>query len=324
MPDDARNGSSGDKDLNEADAPFELAELAELARVTLDSIADAVISTDCDGNVAYMNATAVKMTGWTLSEAVGRKLVDVFTVIDATTGLPVRDPGLHAVSEGRAVQLAHNSVLIRRDGSEVEIEDSAAPIYDKDGKMVGAVMIFRDVRFSHAMVDRMLNLARQDPLTGKANRFALDEQFDLARRIAKRHHWKIGVLFIDIDRFKSINDSLGHEAGDEVLVTIAQRLHGCLREADTLSRYGGDEFVVLLGETRQAGDAELVAKKLQSAVAGPELIAGQSIDLSLSIGISVYPDDGEELHALVRQADQKMLQTRSAVGRSGTSANRLS
>lgn len=293
-------------------------EVNDLARVTLDSIADAVISTDSDGNLTYMNATAVEMTGWTLGEAVGRTLADVFKVIDATTGRVVRDPGLHAIAEDHAVELAHNSVLVRRDGSEVEIEDSAAPIHGKNGQMLGAVIIFRDVRFSHAMVDRMLYLARHDPLTGKANRFALDEHFDLARRMARRHDWKIGVLFIDIDRFKTINDSLGHDAGDEVLITVAQLIQGCLRESDTLSRYGGDEFVVLLGEIQNAGHPALVAKKLKSALAGPELIAGQAIDLSLSIGISVYPDDGEDLHALVRQADQAMLQKRALVAGSGT------
>ncbi len=318
LPAEAGPDSSRDSGSQQMSSAF---ELNDLARVTLDSIADAVISTDCDGNIAYMNATAVKMTGWTLDEAASRTLADVFTVVDATTGQPVRDPGLHAVEEGHAVKLAINSVLVRRDGSEVEIEDSAAPIHDKDGRMLGAVIIFRDVRFSHAMVDRMLYLARQDPLTGKANRFALDEQFSLARRMARRHHWKIGVLFIDIDRFKSINDSLGHDAGDEVLITVAQLIHGCLRESDTLSRYGGDEFVVLLSEIRKAGDPALVAKKLQSALAGPELIAGQAIDLSLSIGVSVYPDDGEELHALVRKADQEMLQHKAAVAANATPAH---
>lgn len=298
-------------------------EINDLARVTLDSIADAVISTDADGKIAYMNATAAEMTGWKSQHAIGRTLAEVFRIIDATTRQPAPDPGLHAVSADHAVELARNCVLVRRDGTEVEIEDSAAPIHDQKGQQLGAVIIFRDVRFSHAMVNRMLFLARHDPLTGQVNRFALDEQFDLARRMAKRHHWKIGVLFIDIDRFKSINDTLGHDAGDEVLVTVAKRLAARLRDADTLSRYGGDEFVVLLGETRQSGDAASVARKLQSDLAGPELIAGHTIDLSLSIGVSVYPDDGEELNALVKKADAAMFKSRAAAGHNGTSATDL-
>jgi len=298
-------------------------EVNELARVTLDSIADAVISTDADGRVAYMNATAVKMTGWTLKQAVGRTMAEVFRVVDATTGDPAPDPGLHAIAKDHAVSLALNCVLVRRDGSEVEIEDSAAPIHDRHGRLVGAVIIFRDVRFSHAMVDRMLFLARHDPLTGQANRYALDEQFDLARCMARRHHWKIGVLFVDIDRFKFINDSLGHDAGDEVLVAVAKRLAGCLRESDTLSRYGGDEFVVLLSETQSSGDVLRVARKLQSAMADPELIAGHAFNLSLSIGTSVYPDDGEDLRTLLRKADQAMLQTRTASQSTGASATGL-
>ncbi|MFU8832704.1 MAG: diguanylate cyclase domain-containing protein [Wenzhouxiangella sp.] len=312
--------SARDQAFYETPGPL---KLNELARVTLNSIADAVISTDADGKVAYMNATAVKMTGWTLQQAVGRTMAEVFRVVDATTGEPAPDPGLHAISENQAVSLALNCVLVRRDGSEVEIEDSAAPIHDRHGRLVGAVIIFRDVRFSHAMVDRMLFLARHDPLTGQANRFALDEQFDLARRMARRHHWKIGVLFVDIDRFKFINDSLGHDAGDEVLVKVAKRLAGCLRESDTLSRYGGDEFVVLLSETQHSGDTLGVARKLQAAMADPELIAGHAVDLSLSIGSSVYPDDGEDLRTLLQKADQTMMQTRTASRSTGASATSL-
>lgn len=285
--------------------------LNDLARVTLDSIADAVISTDTDGKVAYMNATAVEMTGWVLQQALGQPLARVFKVVDATTGRPTPNPATRAISQDQAVAIGPNCVLIRRDGSEVEIEDSAAPIHDRQGRLIGAVIIFRDVRFSHAMVDRMLYLARHDQLTKQANRYALQEQFDLARRMAKRHRCRIGVLFIDIDRFKFINDSLGHDAGDEVLVTVANRLAARLREADTLSRYGGDEFVILLGEIRHEGDAELVAGKLKSALTNPELIAGRVIDLSLSIGSSVYPDDGEDLQTLLHKADREMFKAKA-------------
>lgn len=315
IPAGASPDSSRDSPSQEMTRPF---QVNDLARVTLDSIADAVISTDCDGNISYMNATAVEMTGWSLNEAVGQTLADVFTVIDATTGRPARDPGLHAVEEGHAVKLAVNSVLVQRDGSEVEIEDSAAPIYNREGRLVGAVIVFRDVRFSHAMVERMLFLARQDPLTGRANRYSLAEQFDLARRLARRNRRKIGVLFIDVDRFKSINDTLGHEAGDQVLVSVAQRLAGCLREADTLCRYGGDEFVVLLGGTACPRDVERVVDKLRAAMAKPEIIAGQALDLSLSIGVGLYPDDGEELDALIRQADRAMFRSKAMNGRSAT------
>lgn len=288
-----------------------LLEVNELARVTLDSIADAVISTDARGKVTYMNSTAIEMTGWTLAQAAGRPLDEVLKVVDATTGRPSPDPALHAIAEERAVALENNSVLIRRDGSEIEIEDSAAPILDRQGNLVGAVIIFRDVRFSHAMVSRMLYLARHDSLTGQANRFALDEQFDLAKRMARRHNWKIGILFIDIDRFKFINDWWGHDAGDEVLITVARRLAGCLRETDTLSRHGGDEFVVVLGEVHRPLDLERVVSKLQSALSDPQLIAGHAVNLSVSIGSSIYPDNGEDLRTLLREADKAMFQTKT-------------
>ena len=136
----------------------------------------------------------------------------------------------------------------------------------------------------------------------------LDEQFDLARRTARRHGWKIGVLFIDIDRFKSVNDRFGHQIGDELLVLVARCLAGCLRETDTLCRYGGDEFVVLLGHIRQAGDAAKVARKLQSCLADADLLPAHALSLSVSIGVSVYPDDGADLGSLLQKADGSMFE----------------
>lgn len=282
----------------------------ELAQVTLDAIADAVISTDAHGRIAYMNATAIEMTGWSYADAMGRPLPEVFNVIDSTTRRPASNPALRAIAGDKAVALGPNCVLVRRNGSELEIEDSAAPIHDRQGHLVGAVIIFRDVRFSHEMVNRMLYLARHDPLTGQANRFALGEQFDLARRMARRYRWKVGLLFIDIDRFKSINDRLGHVAGDQVLIRVANRLAGCLRDADTLTRYGGDEFVVLLGKIRSEEDAARVAKKLQVAVLRQQSVSDQPSRVSLSIGISVFPDHGTELGELIQAADCAMFRTK--------------
>lgn len=291
-------------------------EVNDLARVTLDSIADAVISTDAAGRVVYMNSTGVDMTGWTLKQAYGRPLAEVLMVVDASTGQSVADPALCAIAQDSVVSLPLNCILVRRDGSEVEIEDSVAPIHDRQGRLVGAVIIFRDARFSQETVNKMLYLARHDPLTGQANRFALREEFELARRMAKRHDSKIGVLFIDIDRFKFINDTLGHDAGDDVLVKLSQCLQDCLREVDTLSRYGGDEFVVLLGEINGVADAAIVATKLKSAAIDAGLVSMQLANLSLSIGCSVYPDDGKELGELVQKADRAMFEDRTEIRQS--------
>tara|TARA_Y100001933_G_scaffold200935_1_gene202400 strand:+ start:406 stop:1428 length:1023 start_codon:yes stop_codon:yes gene_type:complete len=305
VPADGRIDSSRLPGSGRTAGPF---AVDELAQVTLDSIADAVISTDIDSRIVYMNSAAVELTGWSLRQAADRPLVEVLRIIDATTDPVTPDPARRAMTEDRAVSLAPNCILVRRDGSQVGIEDSAAPIHDRQGRMVGAVIIFRDVRFSHAMVDRMLYLARHDLLTGQPNRFALDEQFDLARRTARRHGWKIGVLFIDIDRFKSVNDRFGHQIGDELLVLVARCLAGCLRETDTLCRYGGDEFVVLLGHIRQAGDAAKVARKLQSCLADADLLPAHALSLSVSIGVSVYPDDGADLGSLLQKADGSMFE----------------
>jgi diguanylate cyclase (GGDEF)-like protein/PAS domain S-box-containing protein len=279
----------------------------ELARVTLDAIADAVISTDASGHVYYMNSVAAELTGWTLQKARGLPLSEVFQIFDASTGKPLPDPARQAIAEKRAVKLAPDCVLVRLDQSEIHVEDSAAPILDDSGKIVGAVVIFRDARFSSSSVNKAFDLARHDPLTGLLNRIALHERFKLARSLAVRNHWKVGVLFMDVDRFKQINDSLGHAAGDKVLATIAQRLRDSLRDVDTLCRYGGDEFVALIAGLRQVDTAGKVSEKLKQAVAEPMHCSGREIRISVTIGASVFPDQGKDFGTLLQQADHEML-----------------
>jgi diguanylate cyclase (GGDEF)-like protein/PAS domain S-box-containing protein len=290
----------------------------ERAQVTLESIGDAVISTDVHGNVTYMNVVAEAMTGWTRENALSRPLARTFNVVDATTREPAANPAQRAIDEDRTVDLAMNCVLLRRDGGEVEIEDSAAPIHNRDGAVTGAVIVFRDAKFSHATTMRMAHLARHDGLTGLLNRTALDEQLTQILRLARRHGDKAGLLFIDLDNFKHVNDTLGHQCGDQLLTAVSRELEETVRATDTVCRYGGDEFVVLLSELERSSDADLVARKLESVVAAPRLIDGHEIALTLSIGISVYPDDGEDPATLLQRADAAMFRAKSAGGHSRT------
>ena len=230
-----------------------LFEEKERAQVTLNSIGDAVISTDVGGRVTYLNAVAESMTGWSLEEGVGRPLEDVFQIADASTRETVQNPMTLAILENKTVGLASNCVLIRRDGTEAAIEDSAAPIHDRRGHVTGAVMVFRDVSMARALSLKMAHLAQHDSLTDLPNRVLLNDRLTQAMALAHRNEQRLALLFLDLDRFKSINDSLGHAIGDRLLQSVAERLLGCVRSSDTVSRQGGDEFVILLSEVTQRG-----------------------------------------------------------------------
>lgn len=276
------------------------------AQVTLNSIGDAVLATDIAGNVTYLNLVAEAMTGWSHEDALGRPLAEVFNIIDGTTREAAVNPAQRAIEEDRTVGLAMNCVLIRRDGVEVPIEDSAAPIYDRHGRIAGAVIVFRDASRSRAMTEKMAHLAQHDFLTGLPNRMLLTERLSQAIGLAQRHRKQVALLFLDLDNFKRINDSLGHAIGDRLLQSVAERLTGCVRATDTVCRQSGDEFVILLAEIEQPQDAARVAEKVRAALAVPHLIGGHELPVTLSIGISVYPDDGDNADTLMQSADTAM------------------
>lgn len=282
-----------------------LSSECDRARITLDCIGDAVISTDVEGRISYMNVVAEQLTGWSREKAQGLPFSKVFNVIDTTTREPVENPAQRAMNEAGTVQLASNASLLRADGSELEIEDSAAPILNASDQPAGAVVIFRDRRFSQATTNRMSYLAKHDMLTGLSNRVTLMERCEQALKLARRHDGQLALLFIDLDNFKTLNDSMGHKAGDRLLRVVARKLRACVRETDTVSRYGGDEFVILLNEIGDPEDAAKVAGKVLALVRRA-FIFDQNIDLDLSIGISLYPRHGVDADTLLCKADAAM------------------
>lgn len=278
----------------------------ERARVTLESIGDAVISTDAQGLVTYLNAVAEELTGWSREAASGEPFSRVFKVLDTDTGKPVLNPAERAMESLDIVEIPANCLLLRPDGSELAIEDSAAPILDVDGELTGAVVVFRDRKLSRENTEKMAHLARHDVLTGLCNRVAFAEHFDQAINLARRHLKQVGLLFIDLDNFKRVNDSLGHEVGDRLLKEFSEKLNACVRSTDLVSRHGGDEFVVLLSEIRRPEDAGNIARKIRAAAARPTQVNGHALTLELSIGISLYPEDGDDMQSLMHRADAAM------------------
>lgn len=286
----------------------------ERAEATLNSIGDAVLSTDIGGKISYLNAVAEGMTGWKLEEALGRPLGEVFRVLDQATRQPARNPLEFAIQQDQTVGLTADCLLVRRDGAEMAIEDSAAPIRNQEGRVVGAVLVFRDVGKAQALAHRMSHLAQHDFLTGLPNRVLLDDRLRQAMRMDERHHKKLAVFFVDLDRFKPINDALGHSIGDALLQEVANRMRGSLRDTDTVSRHGGDEFVILLPEIDSPSDAELVAEKVLSALSAPHKVEGRELHITASIGVSLYPDHGQDVEALVHYADLAMYEAKKSDG----------
>jgi diguanylate cyclase (GGDEF)-like protein/PAS domain S-box-containing protein len=278
----------------------------ERAVVTLNSIGDAVLSTDISGSITYLNFVAESMTGWCREEATGKRLAEVFRIIDGPTRKPARDPMEMAVEQNRTVGLTVNCVLIRRDGFESAIEDSAAPIHDRAGHVTGAVIVFHDVSAARAMSDQMTHSAQHDVVTNLPNRLLLNDRITQSISLARRQKRPIALIFLDLDRFKNINDSLGHATGDKLLQSVSKRLLAGVRGSDTVSRQGGDEFVILLSEITHPEDAATSAKKLLHSLRAPHSIGGQELHINGSIGISVYPKNGEDAETLIKNADTAM------------------
>src|SRR6202795_4398884 len=278
----------------------------ERALVTLNSIGDAVVCSDMSGKITYLNLVAETMTGWRREEAAGQPLAEVFRIIDGATRKTARDPMKMAVEQNRTVGLIGDCVLIRPDGFESAIEDSAAPIHDRAGRVIGAVIVFHDVSAARAMSLQMTFSAQHDLVTNLPNRLLLNDRISQSISLARRQNRPLAVIFLDLDRFKYINDSLGHATGDKLLQSVSKRLLASIRRSDTVSRQGGDEFVILLSEITHPEDAATSARQILHSLSAPHSVGGQDLQVLGSIGISLYPEDGEDAETLIKSADTAM------------------
>ena len=279
---------------------------ADMALITLDAIGDAALVVDPRGKLRYLNRMAETMTGWSREEAIGRPVEQVFFIFDGTTRERAKSPAQRAIDENRNVALALGSVLVRRDGADLTIEDSAAPIHDRDGRVVGAVIVFHDARQSGSAIQKMSHQAQHDFLTDLPNRMLLLERLIQAIGMANRHQKQMALLFLDLDHFKQVNDTLGHSVGDHLLRDVATEISSCVRGTDTVSRHGGDEFVILLTEIEKRSDAAQIAAKVLARFSAPRMINGAPLQVAMSIGIAVYPENGMDADTLMRNADSAM------------------
>ena len=207
----------------------------------------------------------------------------------------------------------HGEVLNRRKSGELYPEWlTISTVRDEAGRIRQHIALFSDITKRKHAEERIRFLAHHDALTGLPNRSLLGDRVEQAVLRSRRTDTTTAVLMLDLDRFKEVNDSLGHQAGDQLLKEVAQRLTGCVRESDTVSRLGGDEFVVLLAETAGPEDAEIAARKILAALGRPFLLQGHEARIGVSIGVSVFPEDGADADSLLRTADEAMYRVKRA------------
>jgi len=276
----------------------------EQAVITLESIGDAVITTDTDGRMMYLNPVAERLTGWRTNEALGLPAATILTFISDTTREPVESTVARCLQAGRPVDLADGVVLLRRDGTEVAIGDSAAPIRDRNGVTTGVVLVFHDVTEKRRVSRKLSHEAAHDALTSLVNRKEFERR--LSRALGDTAVTGVGehaLFYLDLDQFKPVNDFCGHEAGDELLRQVAAILGGHLRKRDTLARLGGDEFAALL-ENCPLDEAEKVAEALRRAVEEFRFIwAGRTFSLGISIGVVPITPSSGRMASVLRAAD---------------------
>ena len=276
------------------------------AEIALNSISDAVLCTDINGRIDYLNTAAEKITGWSREEACGRMVTEVFNLINSVTRVQDQNPVDIVLRQNKPTGLNANTLLIKHDKSEVAIEDSISPIHNLQGKQTGAVIVFHDVSKTHALAQEMTYLAQHDFLTDLPNRLLINDRISQSILMASRTNNSIANLFLDLDNFKHINDSLGHAAGDKLLQSVSNRISQCVRSSDTVSRQGGDEFVILLEDCNEDYEAALIADKILSDLSLPHQVGNSLLHVTTSIGISVYPADGKDAETLIKNADTAM------------------
>ena len=279
-------------------------EEKERAQVTLQSIGDGVITTDADGKVDYINPVAQDLTGWDMRNSRGVAVTDIMMIVNEHTRATVENPVIRCLKEGRVITLAENSILITKNGDEVPIQDSAAPIRDRIGNIVGSVMVFHDVSKETRLFRQLSYQASHDSLTGLINRREFENSLigalEKTRDNAEETH---ALLYVDLDQFKVVNDTFGHTAGDALLKQLSEKIQANIRSTDMLARLGGDEFGILL-ERCSEERAIAVAEDIRASIEGYRFDwQGSFTSLRCSIGVVMITRENADVASVMSSAD---------------------
>jgi diguanylate cyclase (GGDEF)-like protein/PAS domain S-box-containing protein len=275
----------------------------ERAQVTLQSIGDAVISTSAEGRIEYMNPVAESLTGWTMEESRNRPIVEVLNLINEVSREPIGNPLLRALGREEGAPAVDHSVLVTRSGQEVAIQESAAPISDRQGRIIGAVIVFHDVTKERRLRRALSYQASHDALTGLINRREFDNRLHAAVVNAQRGKGCYALLYIDLDQFKVVNDTCGHQAGDRLLRDVTGLLQTRVRASDTIARLGGDEFGVLL-ENCTLEQAARLADGVRQGIRDYRFVWGATtLSVGASVGVVEIKQDTENVANVMSAAD---------------------
>lgn len=280
-----------------------LFEEKERAEVTLHSIGDAVITTGIDSIVEYLNPVAENLTGWKMEEAVGKPLVDVFKILEEDSNYPAVNPVTRCLQEGRIYAVPPHTILVRRDGMQFSISDTAAPIRNHRNEIVGIVLVFHDVTEERRLTQQVAHDAMHDSLTGLVNRREFEKRLERALTSARERGLSHIFCYLDLDQFKIVNDSAGHAAGDELLKQFAGLMRGAFRKRDTFARLGGDEFGLLL-ENCNMEQAMIICHEILTKTRGYTFVWEKSnFQVGVSIGVVPITAEKESATQLLSQAD---------------------
>ena len=281
-----------------------IAERKELAEVTLSSIGDGVITTDPQGKTRYLNRVAEQLTGWSSQLAEGLDILETLCLVNEYPNQPLEHVAIKCLRQRQAIGISTHTQLITREGRRIAIEESAAPLWSRDGEILGAVVVFRDVSHERKLSQQLSWQATHDALTGLINRREFEHLVAGALHTAKVDGHAHALLYLDLDQFKIINDTCGHAAGDVLLQLLAKMLQGQMRDSDILARLGGDELGVLLPHC-PLEHARLIGEQLRQSIREFRFAWDEhSFELGVSIGIAEINQDSKSMSELLSAADQ--------------------
>lgn len=268
---------------------------------TLISVGDGVIAVDREERVTFLNPVAQRLTGWNQHEACGKPMEDIFRIINEFTRKTVESPVKAVLQTQQVIELSSNTLLIAKDGAEVPVEDTAAPIKNKNGELVGCVLVFRDYSERKERQRRIEYLSYHDQLTGLYNRRFFDEEMV---RLDEKNEVPVSFIYADVNGLKTMNDVFGHAAGDDLLKKVGEVLSAECREDDIVCRTGGDEFIIILRYTEKP-HTEALVKKIESRIENEKVM---DINISLSFGWGTKASSLQSLWGVLKESESSMYQ----------------
>ena len=273
----------------------------------IHSMGCGIVVQDTRGYIQMINPITEMLTGCKENEVRGKELTELLTLVDKETEEVIENLVTEATADGTVLNLPENCTLINKNGRQMPVGGTVAPIRNSDGETTGTVLVFQDISQRKYHEAQLVRNAFYDALTGLPNRvFFLKKLSRRFERGKRRENYRFAILFLDLDGFKAVNDNFGHGMGDELLNMVARRLESCLRSGDTVARFGGDEFAVLVEEIRDCSDATNVARRIQETLSLPLYLGGNQLSISASIGIALNSSAYDLADHLLRDADVAM------------------